>query len=158
MARVTAALDHDVAAAARASREIADQLDGAGSPRSAWRCAGSPRRPRTLTATLTMQHDTDVPAVPEEVDEPEQVEEPDEPEEPRGLAPTTRTAIQVAVAGTVAIVVGGLVAPGQWFWAVITAFVVFAGATSRGELLVRAWSRSLGTLGGVMRASWSRAW
>jgi hypothetical protein len=33
---------------------------------------------------------------------------------------------------------------------VITAFVVFAGANSRGELLVRAWSRTLGTLGGVI--------
>ncbi len=96
-----------------------------------------------------MQHDTDLPAVPEPAAE-DPDEEPDDPEEPRGLQPTTRTAIQVAVAGTVAILVGGLVAPGQWFWAVITAFVVFVGANSRGELLVRAWSRTLGTLGGVI--------
>ena len=32
----------------------------------------------------------------------------------------------------------------------ITAFVVFTGANSRGELLVRAWSRTVGTLAGVV--------
>ena len=151
VAQVTAALDHDVAAAARASREIADQLDGAGSPAVGMAVRRLAAAAADLgTATLTMQHDMDVPAAPEPVDEPEPAEEPEEPDEQRGLQPTTRTAIQVAVAGTLAILVGGLVAPGQWFWAVITAFVVFAGANSRGELLVRAWSRTAGTLGGVI--------
>ena len=56
----------------------------------------------------------------------------------------------MVVAGALSIYIGGLVAPGQWFWAVITAFVVFAGANSRGELLVRAWSRTVGTLAGVV--------
>lgn len=150
VAQVTTALDHDVAAAARASREIADQLDGAGSPAVGMAVRRLAAAAADLgTATRTMQHDTDLPAVPEPGAE-EAAEEPDEPDEQRGLQPTTRTAIQVAVAGTVAILVGGLVAPGQWFWAVITAFVVFAGANSRGELLVRAWSRSAGTLGGVI--------
>ena len=150
VAQVTAALDHDVAEAARASREIADQLDGAGSPAVGMAVRRLAAAAADLgTATLTMQHDTDLPAVPEPAAE-DPDEEPDDPEEPRGLRPTTRTAIQVAVAGTVAILVGGLVAPGQWFWAVITAFVVFVGANSRGELLVRAWSRTLGTLGGVI--------
>ncbi|HWO64900.1 MAG TPA: FUSC family protein, partial [Umezawaea sp.] len=147
VARVTAALDHDVAAAARASREIADQLDGAGSPAVGMAVRRLAAAAADLgTATLTMQHDTDLPAAPE----PAAEEPAEEPDEPHGLKPTTRTAIQVAVAGTLATVVGGLVAPGQWFWAVITAFVVFAGANSRGELLVRAWSRTLGTLGGVI--------
>jgi uncharacterized membrane protein YccC len=150
VAQVTAALDRDVAAAARASREIADQLDGAGSPAVGMAVRRLAAAAADLgTATLTMQHDTDLPAAPEPAAE-EPADEPDEPEEQRGLQPTTRTAIQVAVAGTLAILVGGLVAPGQWFWAVITAFVVFAGANSRGELLVRAWSRTLGTLGGVI--------
>jgi uncharacterized membrane protein YccC len=151
VAQVTAALDHDVAAAARASREIADQLDGAGSPAVGMAVRRLAAAAADLgTATLTMQHDMDVPAAPEPVDELEAAEEPEEPDEQPGLQPTTRTAIQVAVAGTVAILVGGLVAPGQWFWAVITAFVVFVGANSRGELLVRAWSRTAGTLGGVI--------
>jgi uncharacterized membrane protein YccC len=66
------------------------------------------------------------------------------------MLPTTRTAIQVVVAGALAIGVGGLVVPGQWYWAVITAFVVFAGAASRGELVVRAWSRVAGTLAGIV--------
>ena len=150
VAQVTAALDHDVEEAAQASREIADQLDGAGSPAVGMAVRRLAAAAADLgTTTLTMQHDTDLPAVPEPAAE-DPDEEPDDPEEPRGLQPTTRTAIQVAVAGTVAILLGGLVAPGQWFWAVITAFVVFVGANSRGELLVRAWSRTLGTLGGVI--------
>ena len=41
---------------------------------------------------------------------------PDEPEETRRLLPTTRTAVQVVVAGALSIYIGGLVAPGQWFW------------------------------------------
>jgi uncharacterized membrane protein YccC len=99
-----------------------------------------------------MQHDIDVPDEPHaDDDEPEPpADEPDEPEETRRLLPTTRTAVQVVVAGALSIYIGGLVAPGQWFWAVITAFVVFAGANSRGELLVRAWSRTVGTLAGVV--------
>jgi uncharacterized membrane protein YccC len=74
----------------------------------------------------------------------------DDEDRPAGLRPTTRTAVQVVVAGALSIAVGGLVVPGQWYWAVITAFVVFAGAASRGELLVRAWSRVAGTLAGLV--------
>ena len=70
VARVTAALDHDVAAAARASREIADQLDGAGSPAVGMAVRRLAAAAADLgTATLTMQHDTDVPAAPEPVDD-----------------------------------------------------------------------------------------
>ena len=66
VAQVTAALDHDVAAAARASREIADQLDGAGSPAVGMAVRRLAAAAADLgTATLTMQHDTDVPAAPE---------------------------------------------------------------------------------------------
>lgn len=75
----------------------------------------------------------------------------DEPErEVRGLALSTRQAVQVGVAATLAIVAGELVAPSRWYWAVITAFVVFAGTNSRGDLLSRGWGRVLGTIGGVV--------
>ncbi|EFG78246.1 hypothetical protein HMPREF0591_1848, partial [Mycobacterium parascrofulaceum ATCC BAA-614] len=72
-------------------------------------------------------------------------EEP--PEE--GLRPTTRQAIQVAVAASLAIVTGELVSPARWYWAVIAAFVIFAGTNSWGETLTKGWQRLLGTLLGV---------
>lgn len=72
-------------------------------------------------------------------------------EEQTGLArPELRTAIQVTVAAGLAIVLGQLVSPNRWYWAVITAFVVFISANSRGELLVRAWQRTAGTILGVL--------
>jgi uncharacterized membrane protein YccC len=70
-----------------------------------------------------------------------------EPE--RGLRPTTRQAIQVSVAASLAIVVGELVSPARWFWAVIAAFVIFAGTNSWGETLTKGWQRLLGTMLGV---------
>jgi hypothetical protein len=77
------------------------------------------------------------------------VDEPADPE-PSGLAPTTRQAVQAVVAGAIAIGVGELISPQRWYWAVITAFVVFAGTTSRGDLLVKGFRRVLGTLAGVL--------
>ncbi len=75
----------------------------------------------------------------------------DEPErpEPGGIALSTRQAVQVGVAATLAIVAGEIVAPSRWYWAVITAFVVFAGTNSRGDLLSRGWGRVVGTVAGV---------
>jgi uncharacterized membrane protein YccC len=67
----------------------------------------------------------------------------------RGLRPTTRQAIQVAIAASLAIVVGELVSPARWYWAVIAAFVTFAGTTSWGETLTKGWQRLLGTVLGV---------
>lgn len=67
-----------------------------------------------------------------------------------GIALSTRQAVQVGVAATLAIIAGELVAPSRWYWAVITAFVVFAGTNSRGDLLSRGWGRVLGTVGGVV--------
>lgn len=62
---------------------------------------------------------------------------------------TVRQAIQVGVASVVAIVVGELLSPSRWFWAVIAAFVVFTGTSTRGEILSKGWQRVLGTLAGV---------
>lgn len=68
---------------------------------------------------------------------------------PAGLLPTTRQAIQVSVAASLAIVTGELVSPARWYWAVIAAFVIFAGTNSWGETLTKGWQRLLGTLLGV---------
>jgi uncharacterized membrane protein YccC len=65
------------------------------------------------------------------------------------LRPTTRQAIQVAVAASLAIVIGESVSPARWYWAVIAAFVVFAGTDSWGETLTKGSQRLLGTALGV---------
>jgi uncharacterized membrane protein YccC len=67
-----------------------------------------------------------------------------------GLLLTTRQAIQVGVATSLAIIAGELVSPSRWYWAVITAFLVFAGTSSRGDVLSRGWGRIVGTIGGVL--------
>ncbi|OBH04936.1 MULTISPECIES: FUSC family protein [unclassified Mycobacterium] len=66
-----------------------------------------------------------------------------------GLRPTTRQAIQVSIAASLAIVTGELVSPARWYWAVIAAFVIFAGTNSWGETLTKGWQRLLGTVLGV---------
>ena len=53
-----------------------------------------------------------------------------EEERRSGLLPTTKQAIQVAIAASLAIVVGELVSPSRWYWAVIAAFVIFAGTNT----------------------------
>jgi hypothetical protein len=67
-----------------------------------------------------------------------------------GLHPSTRQAIQVGVATSLAIVAGEFISPSRWYWAVITAFIVFTNTTSRGEILSRGWQRIVGTLAGVV--------
>jgi uncharacterized membrane protein YccC len=65
------------------------------------------------------------------------------------LAPTTRQAIQLSLAAIPAIVAGEFLSPQRWYWAVLTAFVVFSGTTSAGDTLRKAWSRVAGTAFGV---------
>ncbi len=66
-----------------------------------------------------------------------------------GMRPSTRQAIQVAVAAALAIVVGETVSPSHWYWAAIAAFVIFAGTNSWAETLDKGWQRLLGTVLGV---------
>ncbi|MCV7409572.1 hypothetical protein AWC05_25100 [Mycobacterium florentinum] len=66
-----------------------------------------------------------------------------------GLSQTTRQAIQVTIAASLAIITGELVSPARWFWAVIATFVIFAGTNSWGETLTKGWQRLFGTLLGV---------
>ena len=71
-------------------------------------------------------------------------------DQPPGLALSTRQAVQVGIATSLAIVIGELVSPARWYWAVLTAFLVFAGTSSRGDVLSRGWQRIVGTIGGVL--------
>ena len=72
------------------------------------------------------------------------------PARTEGLALSTRQAIQATIAGGLAMAAGEWVSPVRWYWAVLSAFVVFIKATTVGETLVRAWHRILGTGLGVL--------
>jgi uncharacterized membrane protein YccC len=54
------------------------------------------------------------------------------------------------VAGALAIAAGEFLSPRRWYWAAITAFVIFAGTSSRGETLAKGWQRIAGTFAGVI--------
>ncbi len=64
------------------------------------------------------------------------------------LHPATRQAIQATLATALASMVGYAISPERWYWASLTAFLIFAGA-SRGETLQRAFTRVVGTAGGL---------
>ena len=70
--------------------------------------------------------------------------------EQSGLNPSTKAAIQVAVATSAATILGELISPDRWYWAVLTAFLVFTGVSTRGEILTRAGHRIVGTIAGVV--------
>ncbi|WP_062014189.1 FUSC family protein [Aureimonas sp. AU4] len=64
--------------------------------------------------------------------------------------PFVRTAFQVTLACAIAMAGGYLLSEQRWFWAVLTAFLVFVNTQSRGDALLRGLDRSLGTAGGVV--------
>ncbi len=100
------------------------------------------------TATATAEVRKRIEHVTTEAAE-QPVPPPDEQQLSPGLLPTTRQAIQVAVAAALAIVVGETVSPSHWYWAAIAAFVIFAGTNSWAETLDKGWQRLLGTVLGV---------
>lgn len=65
---------------------------------------------------------------------------------------TTRQAIQAAVAGVLALVAGRELSEVRYYWAVIAAFVVFAGTTNRTETFLKGVQRVVGTLVGLVGA------
>ncbi|MBV9312673.1 MAG: FUSC family protein [Pseudonocardia sp.] len=69
---------------------------------------------------------------------------------PHGMALSTRQALQVGIATSLAIVIGEVVSPTRWYWAVLTAFIVFVNTSSRGDVVSRGWQRLVGTIGGVV--------
>ena len=80
-------------------------------------------------------------------------EEPKTPpgkETSTGLDPNTKAALQVAVATSAATILGELISPNRWYWAVLTAFLVFTGVSTRGEILTRTGHRIVGTIAGVV--------
>jgi uncharacterized membrane protein YccC len=74
---------------------------------------------------------------------------PSEGQPSAGLLPTTKQAIQVTVAASLAIVIGEAVSPSRWYWAVIAAFVIFAGTNTWNETVTKGWARLIGTALGV---------
>jgi uncharacterized membrane protein YccC len=64
----------------------------------------------------------------------------------------TRQAIQVAVAGGLAILAGRALSPTRYYWAVIAAFIMFSGTTTRSETFLKGLNRVLGTTLGLFAA------
>jgi uncharacterized membrane protein YccC len=62
---------------------------------------------------------------------------------------TTRQAVQVALAGALAIVLGRQVSETRYYWAVIATFVTFTGTATRSETSLKAANRVIGTLVGL---------
>jgi uncharacterized membrane protein YccC len=65
------------------------------------------------------------------------------------LEPYARVSIQMAVAVTAAIVVGSLISPQRFYWAVIATFVTFLGAHNATEQIRKGMLRVVGTVVGV---------
>lgn len=65
------------------------------------------------------------------------------------LAPYTRMAIQMGIAVGAATVLGDLLSPMRFYWAVIAVIIVFMGANNAGEQVRKAIFRVLGTLIGI---------
>jgi uncharacterized membrane protein YccC len=68
------------------------------------------------------------------------------------LSMTSRQAVQVMLAGLLAIVLGTLLSPTRYYWAVIAAFVTFTGTGTRSETFVKGAGRIGGTLVGLVAA------
>jgi uncharacterized membrane protein YccC len=66
------------------------------------------------------------------------------------IPPVLQVPVQVTLACAIAIGCGLLVSPVRWYWAVITAFIVFNNTRSRADTAVRALQRSAGTFGGLI--------
>ena len=64
--------------------------------------------------------------------------------------PAARQALQNALSVGLAIGIGSLVSSRRWYWAAIAAFIVGTGINSRGEGLVKALQRLVGTIVGIV--------
>ncbi len=65
------------------------------------------------------------------------------------LARPLRLAIEAAISGTIAIIIGHMISEERWYWAVIASYVVYVRSTTMGETASRAWERVAGTVIGV---------
>ena len=64
--------------------------------------------------------------------------------------PALRLAIQVSLASGIAMTGGLMLSKTRWFWAILTAFLVFTNTQSRGDAALRALNRALGTVAGII--------
>ncbi|HVV20573.1 MAG TPA: FUSC family protein [Pseudonocardiaceae bacterium] len=65
-----------------------------------------------------------------------------------------RQAVQVAVAGGLAILAGRELSQTRYYWAVLAAFIMFTGTATRSETVIKGANRVLGTLGGLFASVW----
>ncbi|MEH3147757.1 MAG: FUSC family protein [Methylobacterium frigidaeris] len=61
-----------------------------------------------------------------------------------------RPAIRATAAALLSMLGGQLVSPDRWFWAVLTAYLVFLGARSSGEAIHKGFQRVWGTVAGLV--------
>src|SRR3954447_18769307 len=61
-----------------------------------------------------------------------------------------RSSIQIAVAGTLAVLVGSAISGQRMYWAVLSTFLTFVAATNSGEQVRRALFRMTGTAIGIV--------
>ena len=64
--------------------------------------------------------------------------------------PALKLAIQVTLASAIAMVGGLWLSETRWFWAILTAFLVFTNTQSRGDTAIRGLARAFGTLFGIV--------
>jgi uncharacterized membrane protein YccC len=69
------------------------------------------------------------------------------------MALPTRNAIQIGIAAGAAIVLGDLISPQRFYWAVLAAFITFMGAHNSGEQIRKALFRVGGTVVGILLGS-----
>jgi Fusaric acid resistance protein-like len=69
------------------------------------------------------------------------------------MALPTRNAIQIGIAAGASIVLGDLISPQRFYWAVIAAFITFMGAHNSGEQIRKALLRVGGTVVGILLGS-----
>jgi uncharacterized membrane protein YccC len=63
--------------------------------------------------------------------------------------PLIRLALQITLASAIAMTFGLMLSRDRWFWAVLTAFLIFTNTKSRGDTAMRAIQRSVGTALGI---------
>ncbi|MCL8025058.1 FUSC family protein [Nocardioides bruguierae] len=62
---------------------------------------------------------------------------------------TTRQAVQMVLAGVLALLLGSLLSPTRYYWAVVATFITVTGTGSRTETFVKGLGRVVGTLLGI---------
>jgi uncharacterized membrane protein YccC len=144
--------------------ELGRQLDALDNPPHVSRLRRAVRELAVGNTTARAELESDMLAAVTEdragrhrrADEPPPSEPPGDSAQPgkgqpqKGLRLTTRQAVQAVIGAGLAILAGEFVSTSRWYWAVITAFVVFANTTSRGDILIRGFRRTVGTLLGIL--------